>query len=515
MKNKKILVLGYFGYQTNQLDGQTVKTRDIYRLVKEQFPNNKINYFDTQEFKFNKLSIFKMLWMVCRCNRLIYLPANNNLKYIFPLIFVLSRIFRFRIDYFVVGGWLSQYLKNMPVHTWMLKHIAGIHVETKRLKSDLEKVNCLANVDIFPNFRFFDFTPKPSNTEKLRCVFMARIIKKKGLDWIFNLADYIESHQMSDKISITFYGQINEPDSDYFLSSIDKYDFITFGGSLQPDEIHKTLNNYDVLLLPTHFYTEGLPWSIVDAYISGIPVIATEWLNAKEFIDDSITGFIIPFENGQNALIEKVILLQQNRELLNEMKSNTLIKRNEFTLPSYMVDNLRLVFVSRLCVEKGLDTLCRINEQILQEFDNKITFTIDFYGQKTDSYFDNQIENKYENFKYKGILAPDKVIKVISDYDALIFPTHYDGEGCPGILIEALAAELPVIASDWKDNSEFIHNKENGFLCEPLNINDYIEAIVSLSRNKNLRRQMSLHSHVLSENYSNAFAGRRLTEIIK
>ena len=31
----KVLVLGYFGYQTNQLDGQTVKTRDVYRLAKE------------------------------------------------------------------------------------------------------------------------------------------------------------------------------------------------------------------------------------------------------------------------------------------------------------------------------------------------------------------------------------------------------------------------------------------------------------------------------------------------
>lgn len=30
------------------------------------------------------------------------------------------------------------------------------------------------------------------------------------------------------------------------------------------------------MLLPTHYYTKGLPCSIVDAYIAGIPVIATE-----------------------------------------------------------------------------------------------------------------------------------------------------------------------------------------------------------------------------------------------
>ena len=46
---KRILVLGYFGYLTNQLDGQTVKTRDVYRLVKEQSKDYSVDYFDTQD----------------------------------------------------------------------------------------------------------------------------------------------------------------------------------------------------------------------------------------------------------------------------------------------------------------------------------------------------------------------------------------------------------------------------------------------------------------------------------
>ena len=49
---KRILVLGYFGYNTNQLDGQTVKTRDIYRLVEEQ-AGGKVDYYDTEDFQFN------------------------------------------------------------------------------------------------------------------------------------------------------------------------------------------------------------------------------------------------------------------------------------------------------------------------------------------------------------------------------------------------------------------------------------------------------------------------------
>lgn len=332
MKNR-FFVLGYFGYKTNQLDGQTVKTRDIYRLLKEQYPNRRIDFFDTQNFKYNKSSVLSMFKKLCQCNTLIYLPANNNLKYIFPIVFAYSKIFGFKIHYFVVGGWLCSFIKNLPIHRWMLRHIKGIHVETKRLKHDLETEYGYKHIDIFPNFRFFDFTPVQNSTSKLRLVFMARIMKKKGLDWIFHLANYIEENNLGNQISITFFGQINENDKYYFLSNVDHFTFTDYRGALQPNEIYTTLSNYDVLLLPTHFYTEGLPGSIVDAYISCIPVIATDWLNAREFIEDNKTGFVIPFENGENALISKVIQLNNERQLLTELKTNVTNKRSCFAPP--------------------------------------------------------------------------------------------------------------------------------------------------------------------------------------
>lgn len=52
----QFFVLGYFGYESNQLDGQTVKTRDVYRLIQEQFPN-KVGYYDTQKYKVSRLSL--------------------------------------------------------------------------------------------------------------------------------------------------------------------------------------------------------------------------------------------------------------------------------------------------------------------------------------------------------------------------------------------------------------------------------------------------------------------------
>lgn len=499
---KKVLVLGYFGYNTNQLDGQTVKARDVFRLVNEQTGGN-VDYYDTEDFQYRKLSIFQMFWKAIRCRTLFYLPAHNNLRVIFPFLFVLSVLFRFKIHYFVVGGWLREFLTHLPVHRFMLRRIAGIHVETNRLLTELIEYYHFENVDIFPNFRFFEFDPKRVDSEKLRLVFMARVNKMKGLDWIFELADAIEEQHLQEHFSITFFGPIHEEDKAYFEENIARFSFIAYKGALDPKDIHETLSNYDVMLLPTHYYTEGLPGSVVDAYIAGIPVIATEWKHAHEFVEDGVSGYIVPFENGQKELINTVMLLEKDRDLLHRLQSQALVKRMEFAPPS--LENmlggnaLRICFISRVEQSKGLDTLLKVAHRIYDlQLDDKVC--MDFYGQKKDNYYDANLAN-VEMFTYKGVLQPNEVISTLQKYDALIFPTHYEGEGCPGILVEALSAGLPIIASDWKFNSEFVQDGVNGFLCDTFDAEAYVKAILSLA-DPVLRRQMRKHAYLKSGKFA-------------
>ena len=317
MKN---LVLGYFGYRTNQLDGQTVKTRDLFRLLEEHV-GVTVDFFDTQEFQYKKMSVFLLFRKLLSCKVLFYLPAHNNLKYIFPVVFVLSKVFRFRILYFVVGGWLVEYLATKPLHCWMLKRICGIFTETMLMRSALHENYGFDNVTLFPNFRFTSFIPKEHHEDgKLRLVFLARINKMKGLDVVFSLASYLKDKRLERNVSIDFYGPIYQPDKDYFFGELKKYDFLAYKGELQPDRIDETIEKYDVMLLPTHYYTEGLPGSVVDAYMSGIPIIVSKWKHAEEFVKDGETGFIVPFENGEEVLGEKVEMLLQNPILLSKMK---------------------------------------------------------------------------------------------------------------------------------------------------------------------------------------------------
>lgn len=329
---KRILVLGAFGFRKSLFDGQTIKTRNLLTLLQDKGVD--VDHFDTQDFKANKLSFIRMFWKVMRCKTLYYLPAQNNLTYLFPIIYWLSLIFHIKIHYFVVGGWLVEFLEGKHRLRNKLSRIAGIHCETQHMKNALEKGYGFRNVDVFPNFRISDFHPKTHHEEnKLKLVFMARIIKMKGLDLIFELGNRIAEKGLQDKISVDFYGpqQDEEDDIEYFNSNVARFEFMKYYGPLEPSEIYTTLEKYDIMLLPTHFFTEGLPGSILDAYISGIPVIVTKWKYATEFVDDGITGIIIPFEDDGLALFEAVMRLYEDTALLNRMKGYAQEKWHEFS----------------------------------------------------------------------------------------------------------------------------------------------------------------------------------------
>ena len=331
----KILVLGYFGYKTNQLDGQTVKTRTIYHLIKRHslYPDN-IAYFDMQEVKLNKMATFGLLKKLFNTTTLIYNPAENNIKYLFPFIFLLSKIRNFSINYFVVGGWLSDFLNKSPLHKFLLGKINTIFPETPNDVSHLRDKFHYSNVCFLPNFRINDGQlPAVVRDDKdtFKIVFMARINKMKGYELVFNLADKLCKSGLSNKISIDFYGQIQESDKNDFLSFVSQYDFIEYRGYLQPEEVYKTISFYDVMLLPTRYFTEGFPGSILDAYIAGIPVIATNWKHAADFIDDGYSGFIIPFNNCELELFQKVVELYEDKEKLENMKKNARQKSEEYS----------------------------------------------------------------------------------------------------------------------------------------------------------------------------------------
>jgi|SRR5665648_36735 len=335
MKNK-VLVLGYFGYATNQLDGQTVKTLSVYELLKSKEKElGTVSYFDTQQFQYSKLSFFKMFSSLVKCNKLIYLPAHNNLKYIFPLLFIFSKLKRIEIIYIVIGGWVDEFLQSKKMHIAMLSKIKGIFTESNQMTNNLIDQYNFKNVLTFPNFRLHSFIPSfKIDTNRFKIAYMARIFKEKGIDIVFRLADYVQkTYGNEHSISIDFYGPIQKDEENYFREQLDKYDFVSYKCILEPEQIYVTLEQYDVVVLPTRFFTEGFPGTIMDAYISGVPVVVTRWKYASEFVNHGNSGFLFDLDKEEDFYIY-VDRLYNDRSQLLKMKHGAYEKSKEYSSES-------------------------------------------------------------------------------------------------------------------------------------------------------------------------------------
>ena len=67
---------------------------------------------------------------------------------------------------------------------------------------------------------------------------------------------------------------------------------------------------------------------------------------------------------------------------------------------------------------------------------------------------------------YKGFLnlKDENNYCILSDYDAMLFPTMHPTEGFPGVIADAAISGLPVIASNWNYAEELIGDGVCGLL---------------------------------------------------
>lgn len=336
MKRKKILVFGYFGYVTDQLDGQTVKTRSIYELVKERADADVV-YADSQEFRKKPMSILLFLKNFMCADKCIILPCLNNLKYIFPILYILSKFTRTEIIHVGIGGWHQKYLSGLPIVRKMLKNIKINLLENTITCKELHDDFGFDNLKVIPNFRF-EIAPKPINRKnlKLRLVFMARINIKKGLDTIAWMAKRLEEKGINNQIVLDIFGPYDSEQDKKFLETnvTNKFDWIKYSGKLAPSEIIETLQTYDVMIFPTHYYTEGFPGSILDAYRAGLPVIATNWKHARQFILEEKSGYIVDFNSPVDDIVSIVEYLLTHREDLKRMQEYAYEENFKYTANS-------------------------------------------------------------------------------------------------------------------------------------------------------------------------------------
>lgn len=159
----------------------------------------------------------------------------------------------------------------------------------------------------------------------------------------------------------------------------------------------------------------------------------------------------------------------------------------------------RILFAGVLDETKGFFDLIKAVPMVASYYSNIQVFIA---GRWQDNSLKNRVttyireNNLEEKIRFMGVVAGEEKIRLFKTSDLFVLPTYYFlGEGQPVVILEAMAAGLPVITTDKGSIKEMITHRKNGFIISPRSPHEIAEKIAVLIENKNLREKMGEKNH--------------------
>lgn len=330
----KIGMIGYFASGKSKSGGQEAKTCAIADELDKEYGAAEVKKVDTINWKRHPMKIFfRLVKLACSCKNVIMLPAHKSVKVFTPILVFLKKFTGVTIHYAVVGGWLPTMTYTDEHLKTLLKSVDYIYVETSSMEIAMQKQG-FNNIVRFPNFKHI--TPinenqlKDKYTEPYRMCFFARVTKEKGLEDAIDAVQAINKKYDHMAYHLDVYGPVQRGQEEWFEQLKNKFgDCVEYKGFVEPEESVETLQSYFGMIFPTHYKTEGVPGTIIDAYAAGVPVVTARWDNCKDVLDEGATG--LGYELGNvYELTECLDNIYKNPKRFILMKANCVTKAREF-----------------------------------------------------------------------------------------------------------------------------------------------------------------------------------------
>jgi glycosyltransferase involved in cell wall biosynthesis len=232
-----------------------------------------------------------------------------------------------KTTYLVIGGYFPEGIRSNRFDWRFYKNLKNVVVEGDLLRKTVLANSGLSNVRVVPNFKTFPNLLLLSDEKfnnHFQFVFVGRISKGKGVSEIVDAAKILNKTNI--EFEVDFYGPIEE-EFDFESNNTNYCGFLDFQND--PEQAYTKLASYDCMLFPTYWKGEGFPGVIIDAFIAGLPVIATDWNMNSEIIEDGVNGFIIP-PNDTVSLANKMMWVMENRDTSKAIGTRNQKKANDY-----------------------------------------------------------------------------------------------------------------------------------------------------------------------------------------
>ena len=163
-------------------------------------------------------------------------------------------------------------------------------------------------------------------------------------------------------------------------------------------------------------------------------------------------------------------------------------------------NELIILYVGSLRPIKGVEILIKAIYLLDKDIDG---FKLLIIGNGPQEEYLKNLVIKYElieKIKFIGRISNDIIHKYFLASDIFVLPSS--SEGFPNVILEAMAAGLPIVASNVCGLSEILKQNENGLLVEPGVPEDLAKSILILLTNNELRSKMIINNRQLIKKYT-------------
>lgn len=332
--SNRIAVIGYFNNGESVSDGQGVKTAILTEELEKISGCDNVDRIDTAGWKKHPVRLLmKCLRAVRKNKNVVFLTDYNGIR-VFPR---MLELFNFRrkcsLHYYVVGGWLTDYLKQNPQIEKALKKLDAIYVEIPSMAAAMTTAG-FSNVVTVNKFRRLnplgEDALRLNPTEPYKLCYFSRVMKEKGVEDAIAAVKKLNAGMEKPRYMLDIFGAVDPQYTETFDSMQKDFpEYIEYCGIVDFRDSTGVLKKYFAMLFPTFYKSEGYPNTVVDAFAAGLPIIATRWHYNAEIINDRVDGMLVDVGNVEQ-IVSAVKTLSKDSELYKKMRINCLKRCTEY-----------------------------------------------------------------------------------------------------------------------------------------------------------------------------------------
>lgn len=327
-RRRRIGFIGRIDPDETMVDGQTVKTRTLYRYLVRRFGASSVRAVDTRDYRRETGRVVReLIRCLHECDDVVVLLSSGGRRALFPILRLASAVLGVRVYHDLIGGALADDVEA-DASGRLVRHLNSFEVnwvETRALADRLRALG-VRNASHLPNFKDVDdvdVDPRVPPGPPYRLCALSRVTPEKGIDNAVRAVAAINGDG-PPVVTLDVFGPIEPSYEERFRRLVDSVPHVRYAGRVPPERAAAAVSGHFALIFPTEWIGEGVPGTIIDAMHAGLPVVASRWPYYCEMLQDGVTGLSYDFDRPEllEATIRELIALPE--EELAAMRRATL-----------------------------------------------------------------------------------------------------------------------------------------------------------------------------------------------